>query len=236
MALVFISDGRSAEAAALATHLAQNGYCVALNGADAPGCERVDLDLTDLKGLEDYFAGCGALAGAVHFAPPPRPVPIEDADDRAIAGALRAGALSSLLLARAAGDAMAAQGRGALIFVGDLHAEKPTGCAPLHAMNVAAMQMLSREAALDYGRRGLSSFFVMRGPAEGDAPMESGVSNLREGAAIRHPDGALPPAGHLGGLIAFLLTDGARPLNGADLRADSGYAMYYGLQRREVAP
>jgi NAD(P)-dependent dehydrogenase (short-subunit alcohol dehydrogenase family) len=216
MPLVFISDGRSAVARAVAEHLSRAGYRVAVNGGTVAGCERADVDLTDLAALEGYFEDCGTLAGALHFAPPPAAAPIEGADEGELERALREGAVSSLLFARAAGNAMAAAGRGALIFMGDIHAEKPTGCAFLHSMHVAAMQMLSREAALDYGRRGVNCFFVMRGPTEGDAELSSATTNVREGVAIRHPDGMAPAADCLNGLIEFLLTPAARPLNGAD--------------------
>ena len=47
--------------------------------------------------------------------------------------------------ARAAGNALRG---GSLVFLGDLHAEKPTGCAFLHSLGCAAVQMLCREAVI----------------------------------------------------------------------------------------
>lgn len=236
MGAVYLSCGRSPAAQALARHLAGLGYRVVVNGAAVDGCLRVDADPAQPAALAQCLDGLGALDGAVYFLPGPEPVSIERANDDDIASALRTGALAALTLVAAAGRLMAEAGRGAIILVGDVHAEKPTGAAPLHAMQAGALQNLCREAALDYGRRGVSCFHVMAGPTREDEPLASRTSNHWAGPAYRHPDGRLPGAGCLNALIAFLLTPGARPLNGADLRADAGYVMYYGLQPEEAVP
>lgn len=231
MASVFLSDGRGADAQALGAYLAAKGYEVIINRADADGCRRVDVDASREEELRPLLAGVPDLAAAVYFAPPPAKGTIEHADDAHILDAFRGGTLAAMALAQAAGDQMAQRRHGALVFVGDIHADKPTGSAPLHAMQMAAVAMLSREASMDLGRRGVNCFYVMRGQNSVDEPLESTVSNQWAGAQYRHPDGKLPEPGYLNDLIAFLLTDGARPLNGADLRADGGRVLYYGLTR-----
>ena len=53
------------------------------------------------------------------------------------------------------------------------------------------------------------------------------------GADMRYPTRKLPEAGQLNGLIAFLLTPAAAPLNGSDLMADGAMTQYY-THRRKV--
>ena len=202
-----------------------------LGGEHEPGCEGTRVDLTDADAVRAAMKAFGdVLWGVVHPAPPPLHASIEAADDSLWRDALDAGALSSILVTAAAGEHLAAAGRGAMIYLGSIHAEKPMGHGFLHTMGCAATQMLCREAALDYGARGVHCVYIQRGVMEHDMANRNGVSNVYSGVAMRYPQRRAPGPGSLCGLIEFLLTSAAAPLNGADLRADEGYAMYYGNQ------
>ena len=236
MRRVFISDDRNPAARSTAARLAELGYGVTLadfgGGGDVPGCERVLLDTGDLGAMTAFFAGWGGeLHGVIHPAPPPVQATIEHCDEDTWAAAYRDGPLTALTVTRAAAEEMAKHGRGSLVFLGSMHAEKPMGNGFLYSMTCAATQMLCREAALDYASKGVYSYYVRLGVLEHEIQYDNAFSNQYSGVRYRYPSREIPPAGAFNELIAFLLTDGARPLNGSDVNADEGYTLFYGIQR-----
>jgi len=234
MKLVWFTDNRDPVACAAAGYLAGRGWRVALNdlgGENMPGCEGTRVDLADAGAVNAAVkAFADALRGVVHSAPPPLRASVEKADDGLWGSAFEGGALSSMLVTAAAGEHLAAMGRGAILYLGSMHAEKPMGHGFLHTIGCAATQMLCREAALDYGAKGVHCVYIQRGVMAHDMANRSAVSNQYIGAAFRYPRRRMPGPDSLCGLIEFLLSQAAAPLNGADLRADEGYTMYYGNQ------
>jgi glucose 1-dehydrogenase len=231
METVFISDNREKTAVCAAEYLAGNGYHVIINdlgGEIAAGCASVSLDLTDFERLSGFLSGIGHLHGVIIPAPPQRRISIEEAGDPDWDEGMREGALSSIILTHAAGEIMSKNGCGSLIYLGSIHAEKPTGCSFIYSTACSAVQMLCREAALDYGSMGVNCFYIQRGIMEHDLYHKSKYSNIYSRPECRYPKKRIPPPDSLNGLIYFLLSDNAAPLNGSDLRADEGYVMYYG--------
>jgi hypothetical protein len=96
--------------------------------------------------------------------------------------------------------------------------------------------MLCREAALDFGAKGVYAYYVQRGIQSDDLCHGNNLTNIYHATELRYPQKQLPGPDQLNGLLAFLLTDGAAPLNGADLRADSGLTLFYGHRREGVGP
>jgi NAD(P)-dependent dehydrogenase (short-subunit alcohol dehydrogenase family) len=229
---VWFTDNRDPVACAAAAYLAGRSWRVALNdlgGKAVLGSEKTLVDLTDLHAIRaalEVFGG--TLAGVVHSAPPPVHTGVENADENQWQAAFSDGALASLLVTQAAGERLTALGRGAILHLGSIHAEKPMGNGFLFSMGCAATQMLCKEAALDYGTKGVHCVYIQRGVMAHDTANKSRVSNQYCGIPHRYPKGRIPGPDSLNGLIAFLLTPEASPLNGADLMADEGYVMYYG--------
>lgn len=124
-------------------------------------------------------------------------------------------------------------GGGSMIYLNSIHAEKPVGFGALFSMGCGAVQMLSREAAQDYGEFGVRTFFIQKGISAADPDSKSPVSNLYFGADLRCNGRTLPAPDGLNALIAFLLTPGAAALSGSDLRADDGATLFY-THRRKV--
>ena len=236
---VLITDDRGPVARAAAARLAGEGHSVALNalgGEPVPGCERVRVDLKDDGALSALFTGWGSeLGGVIHPAPEPILASVEDCDDALWDAAFREGALASMAVTRAAGEAMARNGRGALLYLGSFHAEKPVGNGFLYSMACASTQMLCREAALDYGSRGVTCVYVRVGPLKGDGRLDNAHSNQYKGVALRYPERAIPEPERFGALISFLLSEGAAPLNGSDVNAEGGYTLFYGIRREAHA-
>jgi len=235
MKLVWFTDNRDPVARAAAAYLTERNWRVALNdlgGETPPGCEGTQVDLTDAEAIHETVGTFGdALWGVVHSAPPPVHASIESADDELWAKAFESGPLAATLVTAAAGAHLAGLERGAILYLGSIHAEKPMGHGFLYTIGCSATQMLCREAALDYGAKNVHCIYLQRGVMAHDMANRSAVSNLYTGAASRYPQRRIPDPGSLNKLIEFLLGDGAAPLNGSDLRADEGYAMYYGNQK-----
>ena len=237
---ILITDNRSQSACAAAAHLLSLGYCVVLNqlGGDAvAGTESVFLDLTDESALASWFeASDDAFYAVIHPAPPPIHAAIATATEDDWQQAFRDGALAALLVTKTAGRRLASLGRGCLIYLGSIHAEKPMGYGFLFSMACSATQMLCREAALDFGAKGVYAYYVQRGIQQDDLIHANDLTNIYHATELRYPQNQLPGPDSLNGLIAFMLTEGAAPLNGADLHADSGLTLFYGHRREGVGP
>lgn len=238
--LVLITDNRSSAARAVAVHLLALGYRVVLNhvGGDlVAGSESTVLDLADETALNAWFDACGDdLLAVIHPAPPPIHASVARASESDWRLAFQEGALAALLITKTAGSHLTRLGRGCLIYLGSIHAEKPMGHGFLFSMGCSATQMLCREAALDFGAKGVCAYYVQRGIQSDDLGNANNLTNIYHATELRYPQKQLPGPDHLNGLLAFLLTDGAAPLNGADLQADSGLTLFYGHRREGAGP
>lgn len=232
MKTIFITDNREPVAVRIAKYLSEVGYHVILNdlgGEKAEGCVDSSLDITDYNILRSYFLNLNeSLISIIIPASPVRTISVENADDTIWEQGMRDGALSAMILTRAAGEILAENGRGSIIYLGSIHAEKPTGFSFIYSTACSAVQMLCREAALDFGAAGVNCFYIQRGIMEHDTGNKNNYSNIYCRPDRRYPKKRLPSTDSLNGLINFLLTDAAGPLNGADLRADEAFVMYYG--------
>lgn len=238
MKTLFVTDGRSPAVRELAVLLAERGFYPILNcpsGESVPaGCGRAQVPLSSESALRDFLSGLDdSFAGVLHPFPPFLRAELAQADDALWDTAFQEGPLAALHVVKAAGGVLASRGGGALVFLGDLHGEKPTGCGFLHSLSGGALQMLCREATLDYGPQGVSCHFLQRGVLAEDLERKNRRSNLYSAPELQTPGGRLSEPKDYAGLLAFLFSGEAGVLNGADLRADSGGSMYYGRQLSE---
>ncbi len=229
MEYAVITDLRSEPARALAAHLGGRGYGV----------------LTPPKGIRlwkeeevrAFAASCPRpLAGVIHPAPPFLRCGIEEADEETLARARDEGPLAAWCVTKVFGEILREQRAGSIIYLNSIHAEKPMGYGFLFSAGCAAVQMLNREASQDYGTDGVRSYFIQRGPMQGDPDLKSDLSHFYFGTEHRYPTREIPPADGLNELAAFLLTPGAAPLSGSDLRADGAMTLFYGERMRERRP
>ena len=150
------------------------------------------------------------LYAVIHPAPPLFLRPLSEQTEEDFGQAANEGILSAFCVTKVFGGMFRERREGVLIYLNSIHAEKPVGRGSLFSMGCGAVQMLAREVNQDYGTHGVRSFFVQRGVEK------------------RYPERKMPQADALNSLLAFLLTPGAAPLSGSDLRADGGMTMYYG--------
>ena len=192
------------------------------------------LCLWDEEAVRAFLAPCReSLQGVIHPVPPAFQSPLETTDEAQAARARDEGVMAAWCVTKTAGEIFRKKGSGSLIYVGSIHAEKPMGYGTLFSAGCGAVQMLNREVSQDYGPDGVRSFFIQRGPSAEAPELKSDLTDLYYGTDLRYPLRKYPEAGQLNGLLAFLLTPAAAPLNGSDLRADGGMTMYYGQRLQE---
>ena len=218
---VVITDARTREARDAGAFLAESGWDV-----------RFLPENTRLWDEEEVSAFARAhretLAGVIHPAPPLYLSPLAEVTEEQILQAGREGPLAAWCVAKVFGGLFREKGRGTIIFLNSIHAEKPMGRGALFSMECGAVQMLQREINQDYGPAGVRSFFIQRGITETDPDVRNDLSSLYFGVPSRYPERKMPQPGQLNELLAFLLSPGAAALSGSDLRADGGLTMYYG--------
>ena len=138
-------------------------------------------------------------------------------------------AVPMLNITQVVGKILAQNKKGSIIYLNSIHAEKPVGGGFLYTAGCAAVQALCREAALIYGGDNVGCYNIMRGIVEGEENyFTSDYSPIHHNSEIRFPKEKIPPANSLNELCAFLLSGGVYILNGTDLHADEGFALYYG--------
>lgn len=223
--IVVITDLRTPAARLAADSLAREGYDVHIPPES--------LCLWDEDALAAFAQPLkDALVGVIHPAPPKALGGIEQFSAEDWQRARDEGPIAAFCVTKVFCGIFREKGCGAMIYLNSIHAEKPVGRGMLFSMGCGAVQMLSREVALDYGMQGVCSYFVQQGIHEGEEACISDVSPIYCGLDLRYPQRKIPPQGNLNGLLTFLLTDAAAPLSGSDLRADSALTMYYNHRHR----
>lgn len=192
-----------------------------------------DIRLWDEAALTAFAEPLGdVLAGVIHPAPERILGGVASVSEADWDRAAKEGPMAAWCVTKVFCDLMKRNGGGSMIYLNSIHAEKPVGLGALFSMGCGAVQMLSREAAQDYGEYNVRTYFIQKGVSATDPDSRSPVSTLYYGVDLRYPGRRMPEAGYLNELISFLLTPGAAALNGGDLRADGGMTLYYVHRRR----
>ena len=128
---------------------------------------------------------------------------------------------------------MAEYHSGKIVFVSSIHCDKPTGSAVMYSISKGCINMLCKECALFFGRRGIQTNLIEAGAVEGDdEKFESTFSPLY---AMGYMEERIPrrKAGtpeEIAAVAAFLASDDASFVNGASVRADGGFELFYGFK------
>lgn len=102
-------------------------------------------------------------------------------------------AKAAFVLARVIGLHMAEYHNGKIVFVSSIHCDKPTGSAVMYSISKGCINMLCKECALFFGRRGIQTNLIEAGAVEGDdEKFESTFSPVRHGL---HGGAHPPPQG-----------------------------------------
>ncbi len=192
-------------------------------GADACAI-RADMSTADgpREAVEEALARLGGLDGVVSNAGVNSPGPIVECSvedwDRVFAVNTRA----AWLLARAARRALA-ETKGALVIVSSMSGNFPHAGLGPYGPSKAAVSMLARVLAQELGPEGIRVNAVSPGMTR--TGMTTRVYENEDVASARSalvPLGRVAEPEDIAEVIAFLLGDGARYVNGQDLVVDGG--------------
>ncbi|MFH5182586.1 SDR family NAD(P)-dependent oxidoreductase [Paenibacillus sp. TAB 01] len=244
---VFITEADSASGAALLRRLADEGASFIVNSPSGGGaieaeiehCRKtgsgilvVNLDLcasAEVSGmLEEAERQIGPVDVLIHNANRIEPASVEASGEDAFFRMMNYHAKSALICTQAVGRQMAARRSGKIIYIGSIHAEKPTGVSFLYSISRSSIKMLSKEAALELGRYGINVNTIEAGSLEGAVePFRSTRSSLYDDAKYKIPSTEMGTYDDLAETVLYLAAGASRYVNGADLRLDGGFLLHY---------
>ena len=224
---------------AVAAGFAAAGAAVALLDRDAAGCGALAAELDGARTLalgcdttDEASAAAAAEAVAARLGPPD--ILVNNA------GVLRPGPLSSLglaewnallavnltgylLCAQAFGRPMMERGSGALVHIASIAASNPQPRSGAYSPSKAAVAMLSRQLALEWGPSGLRSNVVspgfVRTPMSEAFYAAPGVKERREAML---PSRRIGTPADIADAVLFLASPRASYVNGAEILVDGG--------------
>ncbi|MEU6366990.1 SDR family NAD(P)-dependent oxidoreductase [Streptomyces sp. NPDC046931] len=123
-------------------------------------------------------------------------------------------------LVAALAPAMAERGRGAIVNVSTVAAERGVAGMALYGSSKAALDLLTKAWAAEFGPRGVRVNGVAPGPTrtEGTAVMGDYIDELAAGTPVGRPG----EPGEIAEAIAYLASDAASYVHGAVLPVDGG--------------
>lgn len=234
MTRVFVSDMSQAFGRGIAAYLQRNGRAVSGIMPDAAAApEGIRVYRGDFLGDAD----CGALAqqvlasgGIDVLVLTGREIPrtsIEDASIEALCHAMNYNVKRAFFLVKHLGGLMGAKGKGAIVFVGSIHSEKPTGASLAYSCSMGALKMLCSESALQMGRKGVHCVYIETGPIEGDDEVfDSEISPIYDGYTLSIPRKKPITLSEIG--QAVIAAAEMPALNGSEIRLDGGFTLKYG--------
>lgn len=218
MAKILITDPAHPLAEGLASLLRGAGHEVLLAPGNASSQEEVrellkKTGAPDLLILSEYSSLREELAGG-------------SAD--AIAREVENKLTSAFLYAKHFGAKMAEGGKGGILILGSLAADKPTGAIPAYGMIQGALQMMMKELALFFGNYGVRVNMLKLAPSkEEDEVFASNLIRAYYDPETKTPLKSRVTAEDAFGAVEYFLSPAARMVNGADLRIDGGLLCYY---------
>ncbi len=245
--IVFVSDADSDSGQAIIARLAAEGARFILNSSSNGDSIRhlldqeqvsdnrihlVNLNLASFEatatGLREAAAHMGGLDVLIVNHQCVQPISVEHGDEQMFLDILNANAKTAFLCTQAAGKLMKQQESGKIIYIGSIHAEKPTGSSFAYSAARGAVQMLAREASLILGRYGIQVNHIQMGPVEGDhEQFSSTLSPIYDDYEYKVPSAVLGTYQDLADLVLYMSSDESRYLNGSDIRLDGGFLHHY---------
>ncbi|RBP03455.1 3-oxoacyl-[acyl-carrier protein] reductase [Roseiarcus fermentans] len=202
--------------AALIEEMGGEVLVVPADVAIAADCARIVASAVERFGAADILVN-----NAAHFAL----VPLLDADAEVAARFLSVNVAGPLLCARAfAAEAIASGRRGRIVNVGSIAGARPAPGCGLYSASKAALEMLTRSMALEWGPAGIRVNAV----APGHVATEGVLADFQAGRLDEAKLLASIPARRIADVddiadaVLFLCSDAARHVLGQSLTVDGG--------------
>lgn len=233
-----VTGGNSGIGRATAIALARLGAHVVLSGRDAARGEQVVTEIRAAGGKADFVgadlrdeASARALAARAQELAGPIDVlvnsagvfpfgPTDQTSEQVFDQVFDLNVKAPYFLVAALAPAMAERGRGAIVNVTTMVAEFGAAGMGLYGSSKAAMVLLTKSWAAEYGPRGVRVNAVSPGPTrtEGTAAMGEALDELAKGGPAGRP--AAPE--EIAEAIVYLVTERASFVHGAVLPVDGG--------------
>lgn len=227
--VALVTGAASGIGAAIAARLRAAGARVA--GLDLGVADGVDLPLVaDLRSDTALAAAMEQLGGVdilVHAAAASVPGGVLDTDPGAYADLYDVNVIGAVRLMRHLVPAMREKGRGSILLLSSINASFATPSLAAYAASKAALESLTRTAALEFAPWGVRVNAIA--PASVDTPLlrgsfesQSDPAAARAANILRHPLGRLGLPEEVAELALFLSSDRAAWITGAVHPIDGG--------------
>ena len=223
---------------AVAEQLATNGVRVALSGRDATrGSEAVEriidsggdavfipAELGEAGSVRELAAAARSALGAVDVLVNNAGIfpfgPTADTTEATFDGVFAVNVRAPFFLVGEFAPEMAARGSGAVVSIASVVAHVGVEGMALYGASKAAVGLLTKAWAAEFGPRGVRVNLVSPGPTRtpGTAPMGDGLDAL----AARGPAGRPADPVEIANVVTFLVSDEASFVHGAHVPVDGG--------------
>lgn len=234
-----VTGGSRGLGSAICDRLAEDRWTVIAIDIAAPVDDRrgfLELDVTAREEvdhavgrIEDEF---GAIGAWVNCAGVQQHMRLADGDPRVWDRVLAVNVTGTFNCLRAAGRRMISRGEGRIVNISSIAAERGGAARAPYSASKAAVNALTRAAAIEWASSGVRVNAVAPGWVDTDllrAAVAEGSIDM-DAVLSRIPMGTLTTADDVANAVAFLASDQSGHVTGHILSVDGGYLADYGLR------